>query len=61
MREVSSDLQRRDGRVEGSSSELEASSDYCDPAVVSLFGAIVEVGEGKLHSFEQLLRGEGHS
>lgn len=61
MREVSSDLQGRDGRVEGSTCELKTASDYCDPTIVSLFSAMVEVGEGELHSFEQLLSGEGHS
>lgn len=58
MREVSSDLQRRDGRVEGRPRELKTASDDCDPAIVSLFGPFIEIWEGELHSFEELLGGE---
>jgi hypothetical protein len=55
MREVSSNFQCRDGRIERGASELKGSANDGDPAIFALLGSLAEIGEDGLESAQELL------
>lgn len=60
MREVSSNFQRRNGRIEGRTSKLERPTHHSDPTILALLGALAEVGEDGLEPTQELLRACRH-
>lgn len=61
MREVSSNLQRRDGRIKRGAGKLKGATNDGDPAILSLLGPLAEIGEDGLESAQELLGACRHS